>query len=529
MIAGTVVKAALLSALSGSLLVLTFPSFDLHILAWVAFVPLLLAIEGKRPAPAYVYSLVTGIIFFPGTWYAVYAVPGFKIVDGALISLYLAQYVAVWGLAVNCIRGRTQLPLTLVAAPLWVAVEYLRCHIGFLSLPWAQLGDSQYESLALLQMASLTGVYGLSFLIVFVNAAMTEAILQGRRASMWLGIPGASLIAASLLIAIFVHGVVVLARRPTPETTRIAVVQGNIPQERKWDAAFRQATLEKYGTLTREAAAHRPTLIVWPETAVPGDVRHDARLRRAVSAIASEAGTHLLVGSSEYAKFTRQELRGKHYNSMVLFGPDGQTRGEYRKMVLVPWAEYPPLQDWFDWPRALVSKIGGFVGGEDYTVFAVGPAKVGVTICWENIFPDLFREFAKRGVNLMINATNEAWFGETAASRQFLTMSAMRAAEHRIAIARATNTGISVFIDDRGKITQRLTGAGGKDMFVDGVLLDDVPLTTMRTFYTRYGDVFAGSQVALAVLLLIAAGLPARARVRFVRRSPKLTTLRPAT
>src|SRR5439155_467232 len=352
------------------------------------------------------------------------------------ISLYLAQYVAVWGLAVNCIRGRTQLPLTLVAAPLWVAVEYLRCHIGFLSLPWAQLGDSQYESLALLQMASLTGVYGLSFLIVFVNAAMTEAILQGRRASMWLGIPRASLIAASLLIAIFVHGVVVLARRPTPETTRIAVVQGNIPQERKWDAAFRQATLEKYGTLTREAAAHRPTLIVWPETAVPGDVRHDARLRRAVSAIASEAGTHLLVGSSEYAK---------------------------------------------------------------------------------------------RGVNLMINATNEAWFGETAASRQFLTMSAMRAAEHRIAIARATNTGISVFIDDRGKITQRLTGAGGKDMFVDGVLLDDVPLTTMRTFYTRYGDVFAGSQAALAVLLLIAAGLPARARVRFVRRSPKLTTLRPAT
>src|SRR5207247_483189 len=179
-----------------------------------------------------------------GTWYAVYAVPGFRIVDGALISLYLAQYVAVWGLAVNCIRGRTQLPLTLVAPPLWVAVEYLRCHIGFLSLPWAQLGDSQYESLALLQMASLTGVYGLSFLIVFVNAAMTEAILQGRRASMWLGIPRASLIAASLLIAIFVHGVVVLARRPTPETTRIAVVQGNIPQERKWDAAFRQATLE---------------------------------------------------------------------------------------------------------------------------------------------------------------------------------------------------------------------------------------------------------------------------------------------
>ncbi|PYR22772.1 MAG: hypothetical protein DMF98_19700, partial [Acidobacteria bacterium] len=211
MIPGTVVQAGLMSVLSGSLLVLTFPSFDLHILAWVALVPLLLAIEGKRPAPAYMYSLVAGIIFFPGTWYAVYAVPGFKIVDGALISLYLAQYVAVWGLAVNCIRGRTQLPLTLVAPPLWVAVEYLRCHIGFLSLPWAQLGDSQYESLALLQMASLTGVYGLSFLIVFVNAAMTEAILQGRRASMWLGIPRASLIAASLLIAIFVHGVVVLA------------------------------------------------------------------------------------------------------------------------------------------------------------------------------------------------------------------------------------------------------------------------------------------------------------------------------
>src|SRR5207247_8544256 len=169
-------------------------------------------------------------------------------VAGALISLSLAPYVAGWGLAVAWIRRRTALSLTLVAAPVWVACEYVRCHIGFLSLPWAQLGDSQYESLALLQLASLTGVYGLSFLIVFVNAAMTEAILQGRRASMWLGIPRASLIAASLLIAIFVHGVVVLSRRPTPETTRIAVVQGNIPQERKWDAAFRQATLDKHGT-----------------------------------------------------------------------------------------------------------------------------------------------------------------------------------------------------------------------------------------------------------------------------------------
>jgi apolipoprotein N-acyltransferase len=525
-IRGTVIKAALLSVLSGSLLVFTFPSFDLHVLAWVALVPLLLAIDGKRPGPAYLYALAAGIIFFPGTWYAVYAVPGFKIVDGALISLYLAQYVAVWGLVVAWTRRRTELPLTVVAAPIWVACEYLRCQLGFLSLPWAQLGDSQYESLALLQIASLTGVYGLSFLIVFVNAALTEAILQGRRG---LGIPRSSWIAALLLIAVFVHGVAVLARRPTPESTRIAVVQGNIPQERKWDAAFRQATLEKYATLTREAARHQPTLIVWPETAVPGDVQHDARLRRAVSAIASEAGTHLLVGTSEYAKFTRQELRGKHYNSVVLFGPDGQTKGEYRKMVLVPWAEYPPLRDWFDWPRALVSKTGGFVQGEDYTVFAVGPAKIGVTICWENIFPDLVREFAKRGVNLMINATNEAWFGETAASRQFLTMSAMRAAEHRIAIARATNTGISVFIDDRGKITQRLTGPDGKDMFVEGVLVGDVPLTTARTFYTRYGDVFAVSQAALAVLLLIGAGLPARARLRFVRPSPKLTTLRPAT
>src|SRR6267143_2158505 len=428
MTSGVTVRTLLLSVLTGILLIASFPNFDLDVLAWVALVPLLLALECKRPVHPYLLSCGAGIVFFLGACSSIWSVRAVNLVDGAVVFLYLAQYVACWGLGVSWIRRRTALPLALVAPPLWVVLEYVRCHVGFLSRPLVLVGDSQYRSLALIQITSVTGVYGLSFLIVLVNAALTEAILEGRQRlsesprsfPSWAAIPRSSVVAAFLLIGAFLHGVVVLARQPTVETTRIALVQGNISQERKWDHAYRQATLAKYAGLTREAARHHPSLIVWPETAVPGDVVHDARLRREVSRMAIEARTHLLVGSSEYAKFTKQEFRGKHYNSMVLFAPDGEIAGEYRKIALVPFGEYEPLQGQIEWPRALISTIGAFVPGEDYTLFSVGPVAFGATICWENIFSDLFREFAKRGVSLMINATNEAWFGETAAPRQFL-------------------------------------------------------------------------------------------------------------
>ena len=184
----------------------------------------------------------------------------------------------------------------------------------------------------------------------------------------------------ALVIGAFVHGAVVIARYRDADTTKVAIVQGNIAQDRKWDRRHRQSILDEYGRLTREAATQRPVMIVWPETAVPGDVLHDPALRDKVAALARETATHLLVGSSEYAKFSDKALRNKHYNSMVLFAPNGEIAGYYRKMMLVPFAEYEPLPGRVAWPRTVVPAFGAFVSAVDYTILPAGPVMVGCQV-----------------------------------------------------------------------------------------------------------------------------------------------------
>lgn len=512
----------LLSLLGGTLLILSFPNFDLAIFAWVALVPLLLVIEGKTPVRAYLLTCVAGIAFVLGMSYWIWTVPTFKLFAGGLAGFYIAQHVAVWGLGVSVIRRRTALPLPLVAPCVWIAVEYLRSHVGFLSLPWLLLGQSQHRSLALVQLSSLTGVYGLSFLIVLVNTAIAQAFLETRPSRPSSSepqarrpLPRSAIVAAALLIGAFAHGLIVIGRYQPAGTAKVAIIQGNIAQERKWDRRYREQILTEYGRLTREVSSHRPVMVVWPETAVPGDVLHDPTLRDRVAAIARETAAYLLVGSSEYAKFSNQALRAKHYNSMVLFGPEGDIIRYYRKIVLVPFAEYEPLPGLVEWPRTIVPAFGAFVAAQDYTVFAVGPLAVGATICWENIFPDLVREFVRRGANVIVNATNEAWFGETAAPRQFLAMSVFRAAEHRISVVRAANTGISAVIDPLGRVVSRVQDADGNAIFITGALTADVPITTARTFYTQHGDVFAAGPLAAVALMLGGAAAPSRIRNRF--------------
>ena len=188
---------------------------------------------------------------------------------------------------------------------------------------------------------------------------------------------------------------------------------------------------------------------------------------------------------------------------MFLFSPQGTLEGEYRKIKLLPFGEYPPLEEYITWPTSVVSAMGNIVPGDQYTIFRIGQTPVGALLCWETIFPDLFREFVKRGARLMVNPTNESWFGWSAAPYQLLAMSVFRAAENQVAIVRAANTGISAFIDPNGRITARLRGPEGKELFVEGVLIRDVPLSGEMTFYTRYGDVFGFCQIAFAALLLL--------------------------
>jgi apolipoprotein N-acyltransferase len=499
------------AALSGMLLASAFAGVEIGWLAWIALVPLVVALDGKGPAYAFWLSWVTGAVFVAGSFYWILTVPGYNLLDELLLAGYLGSYVALWGLGLAWFRTLTGRPGTLAAPALWVALEYLRGHLGFLSLPWMFLAHSQYSNVPLIQIAAFTGAYGVTWLIVVVNVTLARAIHQlyewrsGRCPAPAIRASVAPALGAGLLVVIaFGYGIAALSTNVDGERLKLAVVQGNIPQNQKWDAAYRGAILARHTRLTRAVTQAAPSLIIWPETAVPGDVAHHSALREAVAHVAVETQTYLLVGSSEYAKFTDHRLLDKFYNSMFLFSPSGAIEGQYRKIALVPFGEYEPLRGIIRWPSAIATAMGGLLPGEEHTIFTVGNARLATMVCWEILFADLVRDFVNDGARLIVNATNEAWFGDTAAPRQMLGIAAFRAVEHRVAVVRAANTGISAFIDPLGRITDRLRGANGRETFVEGVLAGETIVASRATFYTHYGDVFAVTQITLCLLLPLA-------------------------
>jgi apolipoprotein N-acyltransferase len=396
-----------------------------------------------------------------------------------------------------------------------VTVEYLRAHSGFLGVPWALLGHSQYRNLPLIQMASLTGVYGVSFVIALVNVAVYEALYAVKRAEgrsrfvvRWTRILPSSVAAGVMLALAFAYGFRALAQPLVGRSIDITVIQGNIPQHLKWKPEFRRQNLEQQGRLTREAVRQRPSaLIVWPESAVSGMLPQDLFLLSFFARVILDIQIPLLVGGDQHPLYGTQEFRReKRLNSAFLLLPRSGIKQSYNKMRLLPFGEYLPYRDVLPWPSRLtsLSDRANFLPGTDYTIFDLGEARFGVLICWESLFPEQVRQFVHRGAEFIVNITNEAWFGETAAPYQFWMMNVFRAIENRVSVVRAANTGVSGFIDPYGRMLGKVEEQE-KDSFVAGYLTKTVPFPQTSTFYTRYGDVWAYGNLAVTVLFLLVA------------------------
>lgn len=520
-----------LAGLSSVLLLSSYPRWDVDILAWIALIPLLIAFQDRSPKQCFLLAHVTGILFMSGLLHWILTVPSYNLLDFLLIQfLYLPLYLGLWGLGFASIRKYTHIPAYVIAPTLWVTLEYVRTNFGFLSFPWMLLGHTQYSHVWLIQISSVTGVYGLSFLIVLVNvvlAGVLALVLKSvNRPVILRHLEPCSrlplLVTVSLFLGVVLYGFSVVEFSDERERLRVAVIQGNIPLANRWDHTRRVQIVDHHVRLTSGLSHEHAPLIVWPETAVPGDVEHDPTLQGQVAQTAARMNAFLLVGSAEFAKFTDKTQSKNYYNNMILFSPEGQIIGQYRKMVLVPFAEYAPLQGYVKWPKAIVAASGTNLPGTQYTLFSVNGARFGTVICWENIFPDHFRQFVKRGAQFMVSATNEAWFGETAAPYQLLVMTVFRAVENRVSIARAGNSGISAFIDPYGRITQRLQDSQGKDLFMEGTLTGEVMLSKARTFYTLYGDVFAFATILACALLLAQAFRAMLRRSSFVCIPPSV-------
>jgi apolipoprotein N-acyltransferase len=516
-------KVCVLAISTGILSVVSFPTCDLYLLAWISLVPLVIALRGQSLKKSYALSFLAGLVSSTGIYAWIWTVQGYNILDYGLMGGYLANYWGLWGLGLTLILRRTGLPAAVVGPALWVALEYLRSHVSFLSLPFMLLGHSQHAFISLIQITALTGVYGISFLIVAANVALGEYCLaRFRQQSLSTRVQRCApssvvvlVLTGLAVIAVVGFGTHVLSKEAIGDRIRIAVVQGSIPQDHKWDKESKEFILSRYETLTRQVTEQSPEFIVWPETAVPGDILHERLLGDRIRSLARELKTPLLVGSAENAKFAKREMSGKYFNSAFLISADGNLEGQYKKIILVPFGEYVPLREHIQWPEILASDMGDMVPGEDYTVFTLGNVRLATLICWETIFPDLVREFAKRGARLIVNPTNEAMFRETAISYQYLAMSTFRAVENGVVIIRAANTGVSAFIDPFGRIIARLRDEKGAELFVPGTLVEDVlvPIHEM-TFYTRHGDLFALVQILLSVSFFILCAVPERGRLK---------------
>ena len=493
-------RGFLLAVAGGLLLAASFPSLDLEPLAWVGFVPLLMAARGRRPGAAFALGWTGGLVFYLGTVYWVAytithftALPlplaiGILVLMASILACYHGAFLG--GLRWLEMRG---VPAVWIAPPLWVALEWLRSWF-FIGFPWAALGYSQYRHHALVQMVEVTGVYGISALLVFFNVVAAAVLARGVRER---SVFPALLVLTVLVVAVPLAGdwrAAEIARRPPAGRLRIAIAQGNIEQDHKWDPAYQDETMARYRDLTRAAAASRPELVVWPETATPFFFQEPGPLRDAVLEMAEQQRAYLLFGSPAARQTRAGEL--EELNRAYPVSPEGRELATYDKIQLVPFGEYVPFAQVLFFVDQIVQAIGRVAPGSVSTVFHLPAADFGALICYEGVFPALTRRFVAGGADFLVNITNDAWYGRTSAPYQHLAQVTFRAVENRVPLVRAANTGISAFIDPDGQI--RWQGP----LYETAWHVDEVRWPDVRTFYTRFGDVFAWA-CALTVLAAV--------------------------
>jgi apolipoprotein N-acyltransferase len=478
---------------SATVLALAFPRTDWDGAAWIALVPLFIVALGTRPRPAFAWGWLYGTVFFlvllrwlNFTFRTFSSIP-WPLSWGPtlLLSAWCGLYVAAVAGLMAWLAQRRSTAWALTTAPfLWVGGEWLRGHLlgGF---PWGTLGYSQHVRLPVIQIAELGGVHAVSLVLLAVNAALTGVfLLTWRRAIAGLGL-GVLVVAATLAFGTW------RLRTPLPadEHVSVAIMQPSIEQPLKWDPDHATVVLKIYQELTRQAGAERPGLIVWPETASPTILRKDPGLQQALSAMSAELRVPLLVGSVD----AREGTPARFTNSAFLVDERG-IAGRYDKIHLVPFGEYVPLAGVIGFVRGWAEFIADLEPGSRAVVFPGPPAPFGVVICYEGIFPDLFRRFVNNGARMMVNMTNDGWFGRTSGPEQHLTMYPFRAVEHRVAVVRAANTGVSAFIAPTGQIVRHL------GLFQRGTISDRVPLRQGRTLFSRLGDWIAWTSLGVAAV-----------------------------
>jgi len=528
------------AVLSAALLELPFPLAGplppwRSIFAWFGLVPLLWAllspdcVDSPRPLRrGFLIAYLCGVLWYMGNCYWVrdtmlhygdmpLGAPTLLLIA---YSLVLGLYFGLFGLGVVLARRATgSTRLALVFAPvLWTALELAAARIT--SVPWDQLGYSQVDNAAFCGLAPWTGVYGISFFVVFINAGIARRFVVAG------GVLRQSLVdLIGVALALFMLGLgLVSAAPPTLAPTATAVlIQPNLdvgaetnwsgPGE--WDshiAQFKQLANEQcktyiagipqtgapQGEIICPPYATHPDLVVWPESPAPF-AENDARFQQALVAIARQEQAPLVVGNIG-ADFSAEEQSWREYNSALVVGVDGARVGRYDKIHLVPFGEYIPFHNLLTFAHKLTGRVSEFSRGDERKVFRLNGHRYGVFICYESVFADEVRHFAQLGAEVLVNISDDGWYGDTSAPWQHLNMARMRAIENRRWILRDTNNGVTAVIDPYGRVRQSIPRHAVDALPAQFAFRNDV------TFYTAHGDLFAWLCAILALGTVALAG-----------------------
>jgi apolipoprotein N-acyltransferase len=494
------------AAISGLLLVLCFPTMDLFLIAWIALVPFLLSLYDKAPKQAFKAGIVLGIPYFFGTLYWIYHsinhYGGISFIASVaivfLLCLYLSLYTGIFAFLFSITIRNTKLPALLIAPVFWVVFEFLRSYI-FTGFPWSSIGYSQYKFLTIIQIADVTGIYGISFIVLAFNGALTDVFLIKKRTKDMPLFPlsytvlGLALLSV-LIISAIVYGQIRLKEVRPGQQFKASIIQGNIEQDKKWESSYQSSVMEIYKDLSLKAAASSPSIIVWPETAVPFFFQTERVYTEELVDFQNQLKAYLLFGSVLVKNKTdKQSILS---NSAVLLDETGGIAYIYDKIHLVPFGEYVPLQKILFFINKLVVGIGEYARGDRYIRAETPFGDFATLICYEIIFPGLVRKFYSNGGDFMVTITNDAWFGKTTGPYQHFSMAVFRAVENRKPVIRAANTGISGFIDSNGRILSKT------DLFQKVILTGDVKTDKKISFYSKYGDLFMYICIIISIILL---------------------------
>lgn len=501
---------------SGLLLSSSFPPLSWDFLVWLAFIPLLLIPQPASWGQRFLVGYIWGYVHSASSLLWLNEV-GFG--AGWLLSLYCALYPMLWyflfssvvwwlrqspspeypgaGLLYIHSLPRT-LFLSFFAAASWCTLEWLRSWL-FTGFPWNQLGISQYQRIALLQSAAYLGVYGLSFLIVFVNVSLTVEFCQALRRR--LAGKGRRFTWHLLLCAMFfiLLGYWSMKAKPAldPDGEQLLTlaIQGDIPQCRDWSELEFQQALQVYSSLTKDETPlePRPDLVVWPESAVPASIDYP-EYAQAVRELQAFTQIPLLLGATNYRRNPAEPGQSNLFNSAFLLDAEARAVNYYDKIHPVPFGEYVPGSKYWPWLVELIGMGRDLSAGQNYTIFELPKGgRAGVNICFEDVFPEISRRFTLLGANLLFSITNDSWYKQSAGSRQHLSHVVFRAVENRRPLLRSGNNSDTCLLSPYGEILGIMRDPENGSYFTRGAMRFALPVQNNwgQTFYTLYGNLFA--------------------------------------